>query len=71
MSLASLICLFLLLLKETREAFDNEAKTTGRERLLFTSAVGAGKAVVDSAYDVPVMAQYGYILLSEDLLYPL
>lgn len=50
-----------LLLKETREAFDNEAATTGRERLLFTSAVGAGKAVVDTAYDVPVMAKYGHI----------
>nr|XP_034314167.1 acidic mammalian chitinase isoform X1 [Crassostrea gigas] len=49
---------FAHLCKETREAFDNEAQTTGRDRLLFTSAVGAGKAVVDSAYDVPVMAQY-------------
>lgn len=63
MSLAAIICPFLLLYKETREAFDNEAQTTGRDRLLFTSAVGAGKAVVDSAYDVPVMAQYSYILL--------
>lgn len=49
---------FAHLCKETREAFDNEAQTTGRDRLLFTSAVGAGTAVVDSAYDVPVMAQY-------------
>ncbi|XP_061191573.1 uncharacterized protein LOC133199721 [Saccostrea echinata] len=49
---------FAHLCKETREAFDDEAARTGRERLLFTAAVGAGKSVVDSAYDVPVMAQY-------------
>ncbi|XP_056017198.1 chitotriosidase-1-like [Ostrea edulis] len=49
---------FAHLCKETREAFDNEAATTGRERLLFTSAVGAGRSVIDTAYDVPVMAQY-------------
>lgn len=43
--------------QEAREAFDNEAATTGRERLLFAAAVGAGRSVVDTAYDVPVMAQ--------------
>jgi hypothetical protein len=47
----------ILIFQETREAFDNEAATTGKDRLLFTSAVGAGRSVIDSAYDVPVMAQ--------------
>nr|XP_022315649.1 acidic mammalian chitinase-like isoform X2 [Crassostrea virginica] len=49
---------FALLCKETREAFNNEAAATGKDRLLFTSAVGAGRSVIDSAYDVPAMAEY-------------
>ena len=43
--------------QETREAFNNEAAATGKDRLLFTSAVGAGRSVIDSAYDVPAMAE--------------
>lgn len=44
------------LVKETRAGFENEAKTSGQERLLLTAAVAAGKDKIDDGYDVPSIA---------------
>ena len=41
-----------MLLQELREAFDEDADRTGRERLLLTAAVAAGKSTIDAAYEV-------------------
>ncbi|XP_052067923.1 chitotriosidase-1-like isoform X5 [Mytilus californianus] len=39
-----------------RMEFENEAKSTGRERLLLTAAVAAGKRTIDSAYEISKIA---------------
>ncbi|XP_052068560.1 acidic mammalian chitinase-like [Mytilus californianus] len=49
---------FGLLVKELKEAFDAESQTSGLVCLLLTAAVAAGKYTVDTAYDIPTMAQY-------------
>ncbi|XP_071129503.1 acidic mammalian chitinase-like isoform X2 [Mytilus edulis] len=49
---------FGLLVKEIKEAFDAESQTSGLVCLLLTAAVAAGKYTVDTAYDIPTMAQY-------------
>ncbi|XP_060076675.1 probable endochitinase [Ylistrum balloti] len=49
---------FAILCKELRQAYEVEARNTGRERLLVTAAVAAGKDNIDPAYDVPTMAMY-------------
>ncbi|VDK41456.1 unnamed protein product [Gongylonema pulchrum] len=41
------------LVKELKEAFVNEAVRSGRERLLQTAAVSAGKDTIDASYDIP------------------
>ncbi|XP_060571114.1 chitotriosidase-1-like [Ruditapes philippinarum] len=41
------------LVTEIRRAFDEDARRTGREPLLLTSAVAAGKDKIDTAYDIP------------------
>lgn len=38
--------------QEMKEAFVEEAKTSGKERLLLTAAVAAGKDKIDDGYDV-------------------
>jgi chitinase len=43
--------------QELREAFEAEAAVTGSERLLLSAAVAASKSTIDTAYDVPVLAQ--------------
>ena len=43
--------------KELRAAFDQEAYTTGKQRLLLTAAVPAGKGNIDDGYDVPNVAR--------------
>ncbi|XP_008108138.3 chitinase-3-like protein 1 [Anolis carolinensis] len=43
---------FTLLVQELSEAFDEEAKRTGKNRLLLSAAVAAGKDTIDSAYEV-------------------
>ncbi|MCL4168009.1 UNVERIFIED_CONTAM: hypothetical protein GTU68_001441, partial [Idotea baltica] len=44
--------------QECRTIFEEEAKTSGKDRLLLTAAVAAGPATVDKAYDVKSMAKY-------------
>jgi len=43
--------------KELREAFEEEARTTGNERLLLSAAVGAGKSTIDKAYEIGKIAK--------------
>lgn len=43
--------------QELRQAFDNEARSTGRQRLLLTAAVPASLSAVDIGYDVPTLNQ--------------
>ncbi|BFZ03281.1 hypothetical protein BsWGS_06320 [Bradybaena similaris] len=59
---------FTLLAQETMAAFQDEAKRTGLDRLLLTAAVSAGKATIDSAYEIPEISKvFDYInLMSYD-----
>ncbi|XP_071036118.1 probable chitinase 10 isoform X2 [Parasteatoda tepidariorum] len=49
---------FVLLLKELREAFEEESKDKKLPRLLLTVAVSAGSETIRSGYDVPAVAAY-------------
>lgn len=40
-----------------RAAFETEAKQSNKARLLMSAAVAAGKANIDSAYQIPQMGQ--------------
>lgn len=59
---------FTLLCQELRRAFDAEA-AAGKEKLLLTAAVAAGKNTIDNAYEIPqVAAALDWInLMSYDL----
>ena len=48
---------FSLLCQEFRSSFENEAATTGKERLLIIAAVAAGYAFVAQAYEIPEIAK--------------
>ncbi|PVD37544.1 hypothetical protein C0Q70_00138 [Pomacea canaliculata] len=60
---------FTALVREFREAFEAEAASTGKPRLLLTAAVAAGKSTIDTAYDVPAIARdFDFLnLMSYDL----
>ncbi|CAL9703383.1 unnamed protein product [Knipowitschia caucasica] len=49
---------FTLLCKELREAYEAEAVSTSRPRLLLSAAVAAGKATTDAGYEVAEIAKY-------------
>lgn len=49
---------FSLLIKELYEAFIEDARRRNNVRLMLTIAVGAGKQVIDSAYDVPEISRF-------------
>ncbi|XP_072500421.1 acidic mammalian chitinase-like isoform X2 [Notamacropus eugenii] len=49
--------LFTVLVKEMREAFEEEAQQTHRPRLLVTAAVAAGISTIESGYDIPQLSQ--------------
>lgn len=49
---------FSALIRETRLAFDAEAKTSGNPRLLLATAVSAGKDKIDTGYDIPEISKY-------------
>lgn len=38
-------------------AFEDEASSTGRDRLLLTAAVAAKKEIIDSAYQIPEISE--------------
>ncbi|XP_061486368.1 chitotriosidase-1-like [Rhineura floridana] len=48
---------FTSLVQETMKEFQAEAQRTGKERLLLTAAVAAGKQTVDNAYEVDKISQ--------------
>ena len=43
------------LLQGLRKAFETDASRTGRERLLLTGAVAAGKGTIDAGYEVEAL----------------
>ncbi|XP_077979652.1 putative chitinase 10 [Glandiceps talaboti] len=47
---------FTTFLQEFREAIENEIVPAGKERLLLTAAVGAGKSTVDAGYEIQSIA---------------
>ncbi|KAH3863080.1 chitotriosidase-1-like isoform X2 [Dreissena polymorpha] len=48
---------FISWIKDILAEFNADAAQSGRPRLLLTAAVGAGKATIDPAYDIPEMAR--------------
>ena len=60
---------FTKLVDILRSEFENEAKSTGKERLLLTAAVAAGKVTVDTAYEISkISADLDFInLMAYDL----
>jgi len=46
------------LVVETRAAFEREAEETGRERLLLTAGVPAGKDTIDAGYEVDIISKH-------------
>ncbi|XP_077454248.1 acidic mammalian chitinase-like [Stigmatopora argus] len=49
---------FTVLCQELLAAFEEEAKQTGRPRLLLTAAVAAGKGNIDNGYDIANVASF-------------
>ncbi|XP_048408855.1 acidic mammalian chitinase-like [Stegostoma tigrinum] len=49
---------FTALVKELQEAFRTEAVSSGRERLLLTAAVAAGKDTIDAGYEIAEISRY-------------
>ncbi|XP_033739583.1 chitinase-3-like protein 1 [Pecten maximus] len=49
---------FVDLVKTIRQTFNADAAASGQTRLLLTAAVGAGKAKIDSGYDIPQLIKY-------------
>lgn len=49
---------FSNLVKELRESFDGEAKSSGKSRLLLSAAVPASFEAIAAGYDVPVINKY-------------
>ncbi|KAL4664647.1 hypothetical protein H8957_015986 [Semnopithecus entellus] len=50
--------LFTVLVQETREAFEQEAKQSNKPRLLVTAGVAAGISTIQSGYEIPLLSQY-------------
>ncbi|CAL1282555.1 unnamed protein product [Larinioides sclopetarius] len=48
---------YFLFHQELREAFDSENVPSGKDKLLLTMAVPAGKQYIDKGYDVPVLSK--------------
>ena len=54
--------------QELRAGFEQEAATTGRERLLLTAAVPAGKSNIDSGYDIPEINKSVFVSTFTEIL---
>ncbi|XP_015280386.1 PREDICTED: acidic mammalian chitinase-like [Gekko japonicus] len=50
--------LFTVLVKEMREAFEQEASQTNKPRLMVTAAVAGGLSNIESGYQIPELGQY-------------
>ncbi|XP_060700992.1 acidic mammalian chitinase-like [Hemiscyllium ocellatum] len=50
--------LFTLLVKELREAFEQEAQKSGKDRLLLTAPVAAKEQIISSAYEIPEISKH-------------
>lgn len=50
--------LFTVLVKELREAFEQEAIESNRPRLMVTAAVAAGISNIQAGYEIPELSQY-------------
>ena len=48
----NLFYVYSVLIQEARAAYDAEAKSSKKARLLLTVAVGMGRKVVDKAYEI-------------------
>lgn len=48
---------FTVLIQKLRAAFEAEAASSGKERLLLTAAVGCGKNTIDAAYEVAALGK--------------
>ncbi|XP_038604910.1 chitotriosidase-1 [Tachyglossus aculeatus] len=49
---------FTTLVQELLSAFEQEGKSTGRERLLLSAAVAAGKSNIDGGYEIDKISKY-------------
>lgn len=49
---------FTKLCKMLREAFEKEAKDTGKERMLLTAAVAGARNTIDKAYEVDKVSEH-------------
>lgn len=49
---------FTILIKELLEAFKAEGHSSGKDRLLLTAAVAAGKETIDAGYEVAEISKY-------------
>ncbi|XP_078098321.1 acidic mammalian chitinase-like [Mustelus asterias] len=49
---------FTILAKELLEAFEAERRSSGKNRLLLTAAVAAGKQTIDAGYEVAEISKY-------------
>lgn len=43
-----------------REAFEKEAKESGKDRLLLTAAVSAGKEKIETSYNISAIAEFEF-----------
>ncbi|XP_076430887.1 acidic mammalian chitinase-like isoform X3 [Peromyscus maniculatus bairdii] len=50
--------LFTVLVKEIREAFEQEAAENNKPRLMVTAAVAAGISNIEAGYEIPELSQY-------------
>ncbi|XP_052588176.1 acidic mammalian chitinase [Peromyscus californicus insignis] len=50
--------LFTVLVKEIREAFEQEATKNNKPRLMVTAAVAAGISNIEAGYEIPELSQY-------------
>ncbi|KAJ8318042.1 hypothetical protein KUTeg_003133 [Tegillarca granosa] len=58
---------FTLLCQVLREEFEKEAQRTGKQRLLLSAAVAAGKTNIDAAYEIPEISKS--VCLNNNLLF--
>ena len=53
--------------QELRAAFEAEGVETGRERMLLTAAVAAGKPTIDTGYEIDKISMYVVMIMLSNL----